>query len=207
MLRTLIGHGSVRRRAMGGSFDRPPTAAEMAKMKAMVRQAMLDGAVGMSTGLIYQPGTFAKTDELVEVAKVAAQYDGIYTSHMRHEDGRIFESLKEVCRIAREAGMRAEVSHIKLSGPANWGQADKVMKFINGARAQGLQITEDQYSYLASSTGIDQLIPARALEGGKFNERIADPKLKKSYVPRNENRFAHAQVAGFQLRGHCFVFA
>jgi N-acyl-D-amino-acid deacylase len=179
---TLIGHGSVRRRAMGGSFDRPPNAQEMAAMKNLVDQAMKDGAVGMSTGLIYQPGTFAKTDELVELTKVISPYDGIYTSHMRDEGSHIDRSLKEVFRIAREAHVRAEVSHIKLSGPANWGRAASVLRLIDRARAGGLRITEDQYSYTASSTGLDQLIPSRALEGGKFRERIADPKLKASYV-------------------------
>lgn len=202
---TLIGHGSVRRRAMGGSFDRPPTDKEMETMKAMVEQAMKDGAVGMSTGLIYQPGTFAKTEEIIEVAKVAAKYGGIYTSHMRNEGDRITDSLNEVFRIAREAGMRAEVSHIKLSGPANWGRADEVLGLIAKARAEGLQITQDQYSYLASSTGIDQLIPDKALESGKFSERIADPAKKAAYaremkamlLRRKSPDFSYAVIASF----------
>lgn len=179
---TLIGHGSVRRRAMHGNFDRPPSAAEMESMKSMVRKAMEEGAVGMSTGLIYQPGTFAKTEEIIDLAKVVSVYGGIYTSHMRNEGNHITDSLNEVFRIAREANVRAEVSHIKLSGPANWGRAKKVLALIARARASGLQITQDQYAYLASSTGLDQLIPAEALEGGKFAERIADPKLKSEYV-------------------------
>src|SRR5439155_20701536 len=129
-------HNDVRKRAMGGSFDRLPTAAELAKMKSLVEQAMKDGAVGLSTGLIYLPGVFAKTDEIVELAKVAATYDGIYTSHMRHEDTRIYEALDEVFRIAREAHLRAEVSHIKLAGPKAWGQADKVLAYIEKARAE-----------------------------------------------------------------------
>jgi N-acyl-D-amino-acid deacylase len=100
---------------MGGDFDRPPTAEELAKMKSLVEQAMKDGAVGLSTGLIYLPGVFAKTVEIVELAKVASAYDGIYASHMRHEDSRIYEALDEVFRIARDAHIRAEVSHIKLA--------------------------------------------------------------------------------------------
>src|SRR5207245_7476508 len=181
---TLIGHNTVREKAMGGSFDRPPTEEELQKMKAMVEQAMEDGAVCLSTGLIYLPGVFSKTDEIVELAKVAAAYDGIYASHMRHEDTRIYEALDEVFRIAREAHIRAEVSHIKLSGPTAWGQADKVLASIEKARAEGLDITQDQYAYTASSTGISQLIPESAFDGGrpKFLERIADPKQKAKII-------------------------
>lgn len=181
---TLVGHNNVRRKAMGGNFDRPPTAEELARMKALVEQAMKDGAVGLSTGLIYQPGVFAGTDEILELAKSLAAYDGIYTSHMRHEDTRIYEALDEVFRVAREAGVRAEVSHIKLAGPSAWGQANRVLAYIEKARAGGLDITQDQYAYTASSTGISQLIPDNALEGGrdKLAERLADPEQKAKIV-------------------------
>jgi N-acyl-D-amino-acid deacylase len=181
---TLVGHSSVREKAMGGSFDRPPTPEELAQMKALVEQAMKDGAVGLSTGLIYQPGVYAKTDEIVELAKVLAAYDGIYTSHMRHEDNEIYKALDEVFRVAREAGVRAEVSHIKLAGPSAWGQADRVLAHIEKARAEGLDVTEDQYAYTASSTGLSQLIPDWALEGGRneFRKRIADPAQKATMV-------------------------
>ncbi len=181
---TLVGHNSVRAKAMGGDFNRPPTPEELARMKSLVEQAMKDGAVGLSTGLIYQPGVFAKTDEIVELAEVVAKHDGIYTSHMRHEDSRIYEALDEVFRVAREAGVRAEVSHIKLSGPKAWGQADRVLTCIAKARAEGLDITEDQYAYTASSTGMSQLIPDWALEGGRreFRKRFADPAQKAKMV-------------------------
>ncbi|PYI81999.1 MAG: N-acyl-D-amino-acid deacylase, partial [Verrucomicrobia bacterium] len=127
---TLIGHGTVRRQAMGGSFDRSPTADELEKMKALVEHAMKEGAVGLSTGLIYLPGTFAKTEEIIELARVASAYGGIYASHMRDEGTGIFESLDELFRIAREANIRAEISHIKLSGNAAWGQPKKVISAI-----------------------------------------------------------------------------
>ena len=123
---SLIGHGEIRGKVMGGSFMRPPSPDELDKMKTLVGQAMKDGAVGMSTGLIYLPGSFAKTDEIIELAKVVSAYDGIYTTHMRDEGRNIFSSLDEVFRIAREAHIRAEISHIKLAGNASWGQADKV---------------------------------------------------------------------------------
>ena len=131
---TLIGHNTVREKAMGGSFDRPPTAAELETMKQLVERAMDDGAVGLSTGLIYLPGVFSKPDEIVELAKVIAPHDGIYASHMRHEDSQIYSALDEVFRVAREAHVRAEVSHIKLSGEKSWGKADDVLAYIAKAR-------------------------------------------------------------------------
>ena len=202
---TLVGHNSVRAKAMGGDFDRPPRPDELERMKGLVEQAMKEGAVGLSTGLIYQPGVFAKTDEIVALAKVAAAYGGIYASHMRYEDTQIYQALDEVFQVAREAGMRAEVSHIKLSGPKAWGQADKVLAYIEKARGEGLDITEDQYAYTASSTGISQLIPEKALEGGrsKFKERIADPaqkakiiaEMKKNQKRKGRKDFSYAVIA------------
>ena len=162
---TLIGHGTVRGKAMGGSFMRPPTSEELEQMKAIVQQAMKEGAVGISTGLIYLPGAFAKTEEIIELARVAASFDGIYASHMRSESDEIFQALDEVFRIAREAGIHAEVSHIKLSGKSNWGQTAKVIAAIERARAEGLDITQDQYVYTASSTGISHLVPEKYREG------------------------------------------
>jgi len=202
---TLVGHNTVREKAMGGDFDRPPTPEELAKMKALVKQAMEEGAVGLSTGLIYHPGVFAKTEEIVELAKVAAAYDGIYTSHMRHEDNRLYEALDEVFRVAREAHIRAEVSHIKLSGPSAWGQAERVLAQIEKARAEGLDITQDQYAYTASSTGISQLVPDWVREGGnkEFRERLADPEkkarvvaeMKESLKSKGRKDFAYTVVA------------
>ena len=178
---SLIGHNTVRSKAMGGSFNRAPTAEELTEMKRLVEQAMRDGAVGLSTGLIYQPGVFAETKEIVELARVAASFDGIYTSHMRSEGDRILDSLNEVARIAREAGIRCEVSHIKLSGNNNWGRAAEVLGAIEKARAEGLDITQDQYAYTASSTGLSQLVPHWAREGGTtaYAERYADEAARK----------------------------
>jgi N-acyl-D-amino-acid deacylase len=185
---TLIGHGTVRERAMGGEFDRPPTPEELERMKQSVEQAMKDGAVGLSTGLIYLPGTFAKTDEIVELAKVAAKYHGIYASHMRNESSEIFVSLDELFRISREGGLRAHVSHIKLSGKANWGQTDKVIAAIERARAEGLDITQDQYGYTASSTSISTLIPKKYREGGKFGQYFSNETTKAEMVTEMRSR-------------------
>lgn len=203
---TLIGHGTVRSKAMKGSFDRPPTEEEMQTMKQLVEDAMKEGAVGLSTGLIYLPGTFARTEEIIELAKVAAAYDGIYVSHMRNESTEIFKALEELFRIAREAKIRAEVSHIKLSGKTAWGQTDKVIAAIESARAKGLDITQDQYAYPASSTGMAQLIPEKFREGGKFRERLADPKekarmieeMKASLKRGGRKNYAYAVIADYK---------
>lgn len=194
---TLIGHGTVRGRAMGGSFMRPPTVAELDEMKSRVDRAMRDGALGISTGLIYLPGTFAKTEELIELAKVAAGRDGIYASHMRDEGNQIDDALAELFRIAREAKIRAQVSHIKLSGKNNWGRPDEIVEAIEKARAEGLDITQDQYGYAASSTGISQLIPDWAREGGKFRERLDAPDQKAKIVDEMKTRLARGKRADF----------
>jgi N-acyl-D-amino-acid deacylase len=192
---TLIGHNTVRGQVMGGSFARPPTADELAKMRAHVEQAMKDGAVGLATGLIYLPGTFAKTDEIVALAKVAAAHGGIYASHMRHEDTRIRDALDEIATIAREARIPIEVSHIKLSGPAAWGRAEEILAFLDGLRAEGLAVTHDQYAYTASSTGISQLIDASFREGGakRFKERLADPAIKAKMVAEMKESIARGK--------------
>jgi N-acyl-D-amino-acid deacylase len=205
---TLVGHGTVRSKAMGGSFDRPPTPEELERMKEMVRKAMEDGAVGLSTGLIYLPGVFATTEEIVEVTKEIAPFAGIYATHMRDESTGIIGAIDEAIRIAREAGVRAEISHIKLGGPAAWGRAEEVLNHIEKARREGLNITQDQYAYTASSTGISQLIPETAREGGqaKFRERLEDPATKAAIAKemihmlhrRGREDFSYAVIASYR---------
>ena len=181
---TLIGHGSVREQGMGGRFIRAPNAEQLKTMQSLVEQAMKDGAVGMSTGLIYVPGSFAKTDEIVALAKIAAAHGGIYASHMRFETAKIFGAIDELTTIAREAKVRAELSHIKLSSPAAWGKTAEVLAKLDKARAEGLDITHDQYVYTASSTKLGQLIPDAALEGTPkdFAKRLDDPEQWKKVV-------------------------
>ena len=185
---TLIGHGSVRSKVMGGSFMRPPTAGELAQMEALVERAMEEGALGLSTGLIYLPGTFAKTDEIIALAKVAARHDGIYATHMRDEGRDILDSLEEVFRIAREAGIRAEVSHIKLSGKSNWGRTDRVLAALERARAEGLDITQDQYVYAASSTTLAQLLPDKWR--GDAEALLSDPAQKAALIAEMKERLS-----------------
>lgn len=205
---TLVGHGSVREQGMGGSFIRAPSAEQLASMKALVEQGMKDGAVGLSTGLIYVPGSFASTEEIIGLARVAAAHGGIYVSHMRHESIRIFEALDEILRIAREARIPIEVSHIKLAGPTAWGKAGEVLSILDKARAEGLKITHDQYAYTASSTGLRQMIPDAALEGERedFIARIADPEKKARIIAdmadmrsrQGRKDYGHAVIARFR---------
>lgn len=202
----LVGLGTVREKAMGGSFNRPPTAEEMERMRRMVDAGMRAGALGVSTGLIYQPGSFATTEEIIELARVAARYDGIYTSHMRSESSAIADALAEVFRIAEEAGIRCEISHIKVSGQHNWGRAREVLDLIEGARRRGLDITQDQYVYTASSTGLSQLVPSWAREGGTeaFQRRLENPversrmeaEMRQALARRRQPGYAWVVLAG-----------
>lgn len=204
---TLIGHGTVRLEVLGSSIARPPTAAELDRMRLLVDRAMQDGAVGLSTGLIYLPGVFAKTDEIVALAKVAAKYGGIYASHMRYEDSRIIAALAEITQVAREAQIPIEVSHLKLGGPSAWGRAAEILAYLDRARAEGLVITHDQYVYTASSTSLGSRIPESAREGGpdRFRARLADPiekarlitAMKESLQRSHYPDFSFAVIASF----------
>lgn len=204
---TLIGHGSVRQQGMGGQFIRAPSEPQLAEMKRLVEQAMKDGALGVSTGLIYVPGSFAKTEEIIELAKVVSAHGGVYASHIRAETVRIFGALEEFTRVAREAKVRAELSHIKLSGPSAWGRAGEVLTLLDKARAEGLDITHDLYAYTASSTGLAQTLPDSALEGTRedYKKRLNDPKQKaliiegmKSILKRSgRTDYSYAVIARF----------
>jgi N-acyl-D-amino-acid deacylase len=205
---TLIGHNTVRREAMGGVFLRAPNEKQLERMKAMVDRAMKDGAVGLSTGLIYLPGTFAKTEEIVELAKVASAHGGIYASHIRAETLKIFDAIEELMHVAREARIPAELSHIKLSGPTAWGRTGDVLGLLDKGRAEGLKITHDQYAYTASSTGLVQLVPDKALDGGReaFIKRLDDPAQKAAIVAemkemrekQGRTDYSYAVVARFR---------
>jgi N-acyl-D-amino-acid deacylase len=164
-----------------GYDNRAPTPEELDRMRAHVRRAMDEGAMGVTTALIYIPGVFAKTDELVELAKVASQAGGMYISHMRSEGDRLLEAIDETLTIAREAHIRAEIYHLKESGQANWNKLDAVIAKVDEARKQGLDITADMYTYTAGSTGLDAAMPPWVQEGGykAWAKRLQDPKIRE----------------------------
>lgn len=182
-LATLIAHGSVRAKAMGLD-NRAPTPDEQAKMNEIVEKGMQDGAVGLSTGLIYVPGTFAKTEEVVELAKVASRYGGTYASHIRNEGNDVVEAIKEAINIGEQANMPVEISHFKISSKALWGQTPMTIGLVEDARKRGLTVTVDQYAYTASSTSLDVRLPNWAVAGGREEgkKRLADPPTKEKIV-------------------------
>jgi len=180
---SFIGATTVRINHIGYE-DRAPTDEEMESMKAMVRQAMEDGALGVGSSLIYAPAFYSSTEELIELCKVASEYDGMYISHMRSEGNRLLESIDELMRIANEANIRAEIYHLKMSGKENWNKYDDVVKKIDSARAAGLHITTDMYTYVAGATGLDASMPPWVQEGGyeMWSERLRDPAIRKKVL-------------------------
>lgn len=181
---SLIGHGTVRTGVMR-TANRAPTPAELDRMKARVDEAMRAGAFGLSTGLIYVPGTYAKTDELVELAKVVAQHGGLYASHMRDEGSGVLASIDEALRIGQQADCQVHLSHLKASGKVVWGKGPEIVAAIAKARARGQRVTGDQYVYTASSTGLDVLFDSDALSVGRkaFAERLrADATFRAATV-------------------------
>jgi len=179
-LATFVGATQVREYVIGFD-DRPPTAAELEQMKQLVAQAMRDGALGLSTSLQYVPARFAKTDEIVELAKVAHQFGGIYATHQRSEANALDQSLAEVFQIARQAQIPVEIWHLKTAYKKNWGRMPEVLEKIGRARAEGLDISADIYPYIAGSTSLSACLPPWALEGGveKVLPRLRDPETRQ----------------------------
>ena len=177
---SFIGPETVRIHELGYE-DRAPNAAELVRMQALVRDAMRDGALGVASSLIYAPGFYAKTAELIALCKVAAEYDGLYISHLRSEGNQFVEALDELLTIAREAKIRAEVYHLKAAGQANWPKLDTAIAKIEAARASGLAITADMYTYTAGQTGLDAAMPPWVQEGGypEWAKRLQDPAIRE----------------------------
>ncbi len=177
---SFVGATSIRINALGYE-NRPPTTAEMDQMKMLVKEAMEEGAVGISSALIYAPAFFARTDELIELCKVVADYDGLYISHIRSEGDHLLEGIGEVIEIAEKAGIDAEIYHLKAAGTANWSKMDLAIAKIDSARASGLTITANMYNYTAAGTGLYACMPKWVQEGGHdaWVERLKDPGLRK----------------------------
>jgi dihydroorotase/N-acyl-D-amino-acid deacylase len=179
----LAGHNTIRREVMGMA-NRAPTAEELARMRQLVAQAMEEGAFGLSTGLRYVPGAFATTDEVVELARVAAEHGGIYTSHLRDEGMRLLDGVAEALEIGRRAGIPVVLTHHKVVGKPMWGSSERTLAMLDSARAAGTDVMADQYPYTATHTGISVLVPSWALAGGDsaFLRRLETPALRDSIV-------------------------
>lgn len=206
---SFVGATTVRIHEVGYD-DRPPTEAELARMKALVRVAMLEGALGLGSSLIYAPAFYARTPELVELAKVAGAHGGMYISHMRSEGAQLLEAIDELILIAREARLPAEIYHFKAAGRQNWDKTDEAIRRIEAARAEGLRITADVYTYPAGATGLNATMPPWVQEGGyaAWVARLKDPAIR-ARVKREmgqptdtwENFFVGAGPDGILLSG------
>ena len=200
----LVPHNAVRTRILGNA-NRQPTDDELHKMEALVDAGMKDGAWGLATGLIYTPGTYAKTDEIVALAKVVAKHHGIYASHIRHEDTRLLDGIGEALTIGREAKLPVHVSHIKASGKKAWGLSGDAVTLIQKARADGMMVTADQYPYIASSTSLAAtVVPTRYRDGtaqeykDRFDDPEKGPQIKKAIEADVKGREKTIVIASYR---------
>lgn len=204
---SLVGHNDVRKAVMGKA-NRDATSTELQQMTQLVEEAMQDGAVGLSTGLIYIPGTYVKTPEVIALAKAASKYNGIYATHMRDEGDSVTASINEALLIGKEAKIPVEISHFKLSGQQNWGRSRETVAMVTAAREQGIDVTIDQYPYTASSTSISTLLPDALLADGQDSivARLQRAEQKKEAIDymlgrlkkRKLKHFGYAVVASYK---------
>lgn len=200
---SLFGHNTVRMQVMNRD-NRAPSAEEQQRMEGLVEQAMKDGAVGFSTGLIYIPGTFAKTDEVVGLARAAGKYQGVYASHIRNEETKAAEAINEAINIGKEAKVPVEISHFKIGGKANWGKSDMILDIVKQARNEGWDVTIDQYPYTASSTNLGVRLPDWAFAGGNDSLllRLHDPATRKQI---KEEMLQQLKKYKFKNYSYCVV--
>ena len=180
---SFVGTGAVRMYVIGED-NVAPTPSQLDSMKLLIRQAMEEGALGVTNALIYPVDFFAKTDELIALSKEAAKYGGMYTSHMRSEGNKLLEAVEELITISKEAGIPAEIFHLKAGGKNNWSKMDSVIRRVERARREGQAITADMYTYVAGATGMTSAFPPTLQDGGfgKLRERLMDPKIRKEMV-------------------------
>lgn len=199
-LATLIAHGSVRAKVMGLD-NRAPTPEEQQRMNEIVEKAMRDGAVGLSTGLIYVPGTYAKTEEVIQLARVASRFGGIYASHIRNEGNEVMDAIREAINIGEAANMPVEISHFKISSRALWGRTPETIGLVEAARSRGLQVTVDQYAYTASSTSLDARMPNWAIAGGREEgkKRLADPEIRKKIAQEMKDGLKKSRFKDYEF--------
>ncbi|MXY24738.1 MAG: D-aminoacylase [Acidobacteria bacterium] len=191
------GQGTIRREVIGAE-DRDPTRDELDRMRALVAQAMRQGAFGLSTGLFYVPGSFTSTEEVIELSKIAASHGGIYISHMRDEALRLLDSVRETIRIGEEAGIPVQMTHHKAISRDMWGRSADSLALVDAARARGVDITIDQYPYTASQTGITAIVPQWAQAGGteELIERLRDPETRRRIREEIVYRIEHDRGGG-----------
>lgn len=183
---TFVGHNTIRAEVMGYA-NRAPTGPELARMEALVERGMRDGAIGLSTGLIYSPGLFAKTPEIAALARVAARRGGIYATHMRSENDGLFPAIDEALAVAREAKIPLEISHYKVTAKRLWGSSPRMLAIVDAARREGLDVTMDEYPYTASASGLDVLLPDRILE--------SEGSVRHELIRRLDDRKERATIA------------
>ncbi|GHN00566.1 aminoacylase [Cytophagales bacterium WSM2-2] len=203
---SLIGHNTVRRAIMG-DLQRDPTSQEQQKMEQLVEKAMQEGAVGLSTGLIYVPGTYSKTAEVIGLAKAASAYNGVYASHIRDEGDEVFDAINEAINIGREGKMPVEISHFKVTYKPNFGRSVKTLELVENARKEGIDVTVDQYPYIASSTTLDATVPTWAFGGGRdslkwrLKNQATRKKIKEEILinlrKKDLNSFSYAVVSRY----------
>jgi N-acyl-D-amino-acid deacylase len=203
---TLIGHNSVRRAVMGES-QRDPTAEEQQQMEQLVEAAMKHGAVGLSTGLIYVPGTYSKTEEVVGLARAAARFGGVYASHIRNEGDHVTEAVDEAIAIGEQAKMPVQISHFKVTYKPNWGRSVQTLQQVEQARLRGIDVTIDQYPYVASSTTLSTTVPSWVFSGGKdslqwrLNDKDTRTKIKQEMVAELQKKklkdYSYAMIARY----------
>lgn len=195
---SLIGHNAVRSRVMG-TANRLATEEEIAKMQELVEAAMKDGAVGFSTGLIYIPGTYSNSDEVVALAKAASKHGGVYASHMRDEGDKVLDAIHEAVRAGREAGTRVQLSHFKIDNRRLWGSSDKSLALVEKYRSEGVDVVVDQYPYERSSTNLGITLPSWALADGRsaIRERLSNAETRKRIAKEMAERLAHLGHADY----------
>ena len=190
-----VGQGRIRQTVMALE-NRKATEAEIEKMEELARQAMLDGAFGLSTGLFYVPGNYTPTEEVIEIAKVVGRLGGIHISHMRDEAAGVADSVRETIRIGEEGGLPTQVTHHKIIGVGNWGRSKETLQLVREARARGVDVTVDQYVYTASSTSISAIFPQWASAGGGLRQRLADSEQRAKIKAVIVDRLKHDRGGG-----------
>ena len=197
---SFVGSSTLRIHTMGRT-DRAPTVDELAQMKRLLRQALREGAMGLSAALIYAPACFAQTDELIELARVVAEHDAMFISHIRNESAQLLEAVAELITIARASGASAEIYHLKASGADNWHRMEIAIAAVEAARAEGLALTADMYTYTFSGTGLDTCIPPWAHEGGitALIERLRDPAMRARIAAEMAQPGVDWENRGFML--------